>query len=98
MGDQQMPDDRLEGFNMGRHRAGADRWHNHTSICYLGGVATIAAHHAADGRSNLPGVLETTHQIKADVMFQIASPHREEDLPAGCAQEPIGRGIATRGP
>ncbi len=74
-----MPHDCLERFRM---RSYVSRIHcrNHDAdIGYLGGVAAVAANDAEDFRAYGFCVLQGSHQIGADILFEIAATHRKHE-------------------
>src|SRR4051794_40224563 len=74
-----MPHDRMERFRMRRHAIGIHgRDHDH-AIADLLGVATIAPDYAEHLEAALLRLLERCHDIRADVLLQIATPDREHE-------------------
>jgi len=78
MRNQQMPDDRLEGFGVRRHRRLIDDRDQHANIGDFGSVAAVASDHAADGRADALRLLHGAHEIGADVLLKIAAAYRKD--------------------
>ena len=79
MRDQEMPHDGLERFRVRRHPLGVHGGHDHRDLGYLGGVATIPAHDAADRCTDLPSVLERPDDIRAHVTLHAPASHRKDE-------------------
>ena len=77
MCDQQVPHHGLECLGMRCHRVGIDHRYDADGVADLGSVATIAAnnpkHLGADGL----GILQCADQVRADILFKVASADRE---------------------
>src|SRR5579859_7242406 len=77
MGDEQVPDHPLDRLGVWGDVCWVDRRHNHTSVCDLGGIATVSAYNANDLCADLPRIFERNHKVWADVLLKIYADDRE---------------------
>ena len=73
VGNQEMPDESLERFSVWRNGRGIDDGNEHTSIGDLGGEATITSYDATNRSAYASGMLESAHQVGADVLPVVAA-------------------------
>jgi hypothetical protein len=59
--DQKMPYDGLKGLRVRSDSFWIHRWNNQNGVAYLSRVATIAANHSKNGRTDILGILQRPH-------------------------------------
>ena len=58
-------------------------------------VAAVAPDDADDLRADLPGVLQRRHQVRADVLLEVAAAHREHERCASSVRSRLPRSHST---
>src|SRR2546423_3357447 len=82
----QMPNDRLKGLGVWRHRVGGRGRDDHHRVGHLRGIPAIAADHPDDARPNTLGELQGLDDVGADVLFEITSADRKDEHDVACPQ------------
>src|ERR1700694_2120372 len=88
VGDEEMPDDRLERLGVRRHVVRVDRGDDHTGVGDLGRVAAVLADEADAPGADLLGELESGDEIGRDVLLEVAAADGENHyaIPGGEAR------------
>ncbi len=72
-----MPNNSLKGFGMWRDRFSVHRRHNQAGVRDLSRVAAVSPDDACDFSPHRFRVLKRSHQIRADILFQVAAANRK---------------------
>ena len=74
MGNQKMPEDRLEGFGMRSDVLRIYSRHDAAGVRHLGGISAIPSHDSKNRRADLLCVLQRRDQVRADVFLEVPPP------------------------
>jgi hypothetical protein len=94
VGDEEVPDQSLEGFGVGGDIGGVYGGDDDAGVGDLGGEAAVAADYAADGGAGFLGVFESADEIGADIFYGVAAADGENEDHVGFvemrAAKPVG--------
>ena len=74
MGNEKMPNDRLEGFRMRSDVLRIHRRNDAARVSYFGRVSAVSSHDSQNGCPHLFRVLEGRYEVRTDVLLQAPSP------------------------
>ena len=79
MRDEQMPHESLKRFRVRRDVFGIDSRDDDVRVGDLRRVASVATDDAVDLRADRARIVERVHEVRADVLFEIAAADAEDE-------------------
>src|SRR5277367_6168995 len=79
MRNQQVPNHRLKSFGVRRAVSGIDRWNHNANIRNFRSVSAVAPDDPEYFCAGCSCILQSSHQIWADIFFQIPATDREHE-------------------